>query len=255
MAILHKYRSPKPNGPKAQQKRRIAKGIIGATATAALAAAFSFGNPNPPTPTPSVRPATRVAVVERSTIRPKTTPTPTPVPKYTAAELELQLKPRFRVVGGARDPKLPEVTSSTIAWQLNRINPAVADHATTITLTCQQYGVDPAYLVAKWNAESNCGKRGIAAKTKSIGNIRYTPPKPHSVPYTNYDGFRSYATWSDAITDFCQVTRFYHEEKHLSTIEEITRVWTPSSENNTNRHQELVLGLMRRMYRHQIEKK
>lgn len=173
----------------------------------------------------------------------------TPAVAMSRESVQQKIHAHFPVIGES-PASLPTINESTIRWQLNRINPKVASLAPDIMMICKEYRVNPAYVIAKWNAENNCDQFGVGAKTKSIGNIRYTKPTANSVPYTNYKGFRSYATYQDAIIDFCRLTKWYQEKHGLTTVEQITNKWTPASENQTKTHQEHILGLMRNMYTH-----
>lgn len=218
------------------RKRSINRLIRTAAASMLMASAAVATAPTaiPPTPTSPAR-----------VMMAKTSPKKQPPKKINPATINAH----FKVVSNQNEPSV--ITTDTIRWQLQRINPAMQDLSAPIMAACQRHGVDPAYLVAKWNAESNCGKAGIAVKTKSVGNIRYTPPAKNAVSYTNYKGFRSYVTIEEAIEDFCRLTRQYNEKRGLSTVGQITSVWTPKTENKVDQHQEVILSLMRNMYRHQ----
>lgn len=90
-----------------------------------------------------------------------------------------------------------------------------------------EYGIDPAYCLAFFIHESTAGTKGVARVTKSVGNIRTTPG------YTDYQGFRKYATWEEGIEDWYQLIRdLYIGGWGLVTVDQILPVYAPTSDGN-----------------------
>ena len=91
----------------------------------------------------------------------------------------------------------------------------------------KQYNIDPAAALAFFRKESTFGKYGVAAKTKSIGNIKCTTSNC-------YNGFNSYNTWDDGIEAWYKlISGKTYVGVGLDTIEEIIPKYAPSSENDT----------------------
>jgi hypothetical protein len=107
-------------------------------------------------------------------------------------------------------------------------------------------------IVAKWNAESNCGKSDLAIITKSIGNEKYTePPKGSGLIWSDYKGYKKYPDYETAIREFCRQTRIYTDKQGLKTLDKITNQWTPPSENKTSQHLNDIVSAMRKIYARQ----
>ncbi len=93
-----------------------------------------------------------------------------------------------------------------------------------------QYGIDPAYALAFFMQESTLGTRGVAAVTRSLGNIRATAGHPQ------YKGYRAYATWEEGFADWYRlVAKQYVERWGLTTIDQIIPVYAPASDHNNEK--------------------
>lgn len=95
-----------------------------------------------------------------------------------------------------------------------------------------KYGIDPAYALAFFIHESTAGTQGVAAITKSIGNIRCTAG--YECYQTSGNGsFRRYATWEAGAEDWYRLIKDQYINKWgLTTLEQIIPVYAPSADRN-----------------------
>jgi hypothetical protein len=90
-----------------------------------------------------------------------------------------------------------------------------------------QSGIDDAYALAVFEKESSFGRYGAGFEDHALGNIV-------CAGYPTCNGrFRSYPSWKDGYADFYQLIRGEYVARGLSTVEQITPVYAPSSENDT----------------------
>ena len=90
-----------------------------------------------------------------------------------------------------------------------------------------QYGVDDAYALAVFRKESSYGRYGAAYYNHALGNII-------CAGYYSCNGrFRSYPSWADGYADFYRLIKNEYVAHGLTTVQAITPVYAPSSENNT----------------------
>lgn len=85
----------------------------------------------------------------------------------------------------------------------------------------KQYHIKPSFALAVFHMESDYGTKGVAPTLHSLGNIRNGP-----------DGYRSYATWSDSVTDFYQLISTVYLPKGLTTVAQIIPVYAPATDGN-----------------------
>lgn len=121
----------------------------------------------------------------------------------------------------------PSITPDRINQVLNQYHSPAAGVGQVMYTLGQQYGIDPAFALAFFIHESSAGTQGVAAVTKSIGNIRVTPG------YDSYQGFRKYATWEAGIEDWYKLIKnLYIEGWHLNTLQTIVPKYAPSADHN-----------------------
>jgi hypothetical protein len=90
-----------------------------------------------------------------------------------------------------------------------------------------QFGIDDAYALAVFEKESSFGRYGAAFENHALGNIV-------CAGYPTCNGrFRCYPSWEASYQDFYQLISREYVARGLSTVETITPVYAPSSENNT----------------------
>jgi hypothetical protein len=90
-----------------------------------------------------------------------------------------------------------------------------------------QSGIDDAYALAVFGKESSFGRYGAAFEDRALGNIV-------CAGYPTCNGrFRCYSSWEEGYADFYQLISREYVARGLSTLETITPVYAPSSENNT----------------------
>jgi hypothetical protein len=125
------------------------------------------------------------------------------------------------VVGG---PSLsPDFINQTLA---SASSPAAGTGQALYDLS-MQYHIDDAYALAVFQKESSFGKYGAGFENHALGNIV-------CAGYPTCNGrFRWYASWQDGYQDFYQLISREYVARGLSTVETITPVYAPSSENDT----------------------
>jgi hypothetical protein len=125
------------------------------------------------------------------------------------------------VVGG---PSLsPDFLNQTLALASS---PAAGTGQALYDLS-RQYQIDDAYALAVFEKESSFGKYGAGFENHALGNIV-------CAGYPTCNGrFRSYASWSAGYDDFYRLITTEYVTRGLSSVETITPVYAPSSENDT----------------------
>jgi hypothetical protein len=90
-----------------------------------------------------------------------------------------------------------------------------------------QSGIDDAYALAVFQKESSFGSSGAGFEDHALGNIV-------CAGYPTCNGrFRWYPSWREGYADFYQLISREYVARGLSTVEAITPVYAPSSENDT----------------------
>jgi hypothetical protein len=91
----------------------------------------------------------------------------------------------------------------------------------------RESGIDDAYALAVFEKESSFGKYGAGFENHALGNIV-------CAGYPTCNGrFRAYASWSEGYADFYHLITTEYVARGLLTVETITPVYAPSSENDT----------------------
>jgi len=146
-------------------------------------------------------------------------------------------------------------TLSMTADQIDRVladgdSPAAGTGASFVRWG-RYYNIDPVFALAFFRRESLygthpkwVGRIDSQASTRDIGNIRYTgKPSPLQVPqYSEFNGFRAYASWDDGIHDWFKLLAQDSNYAGLHTVERILPVYAPRSENDTANYVRDVLG-------------
>lgn len=100
-----------------------------------------------------------------------------------------------------------------------------------------QYTIDPAFILAIFEEESNFGSTGMARDTKDVANIICIEPASWNagIAFTCEDGFTVTRTWEDSVALYCRLLdgNIY---KGKDTVKTIIEKATPSSNNPTNRY-------------------
>ncbi len=128
---------------------------------------------------------------------------------------------------------LSSISAATIlsVLQHNQSPAASADFADALYDLGYQYGVNPAYALGFFDEESHFGTSGIAATTHSIGNVRYSQSSS-PISYSNYQGFRQYASWRDGAEDWYWTIRTYYVNQGIRDIYDVTPIYAPVTDNN-----------------------
>ncbi len=145
----------------------------------------------------------------------------------------------------------PSISAIKILQVLQSYNSpaATADFAADLYDLGIKYGVNPAYALGFFAFESQCGTAGIAVTTRSLGNVRYNP-SGSPVTYTQYNGFRQYASWRDGAEDWYWVIRTYYLNAGTRDIYDVTPIYAPASDHNDpQRYADIVYGLVQQWAR------
>ncbi len=114
---------------------------------------------------------------------------------------------------------------------LREINSPALSEGNAMYQTCLEEGCDPALLLAFFEHESGGGLNGVAASTKSVGNIRCSPG--YACYSTAGNGsFRLYPSWSEGARDWARLLKFYKEDWNRATLEEIIPKYAPQADDN-----------------------
>ncbi len=126
----------------------------------------------------------------------------------------------------------PTITPAGIDVVLRQYNSPAAGSGQAFYDLGVRYGINPAYALAFFIHESSAGTQGVAAATKSIGNIRCTAG--YDCYGTQGNGsFRRYASWEAGAEDWYKLIKdLYIDKWNLKTLEQIIPVYAPSADRN-----------------------
>lgn len=126
----------------------------------------------------------------------------------------------------------PSISPDKINTVLRQYNSPAAGIGQAMYDLGNRYGIDPAYALAFFIHESSAGTQGVAAITKSIGNIRCTAG--YDCYQTNGNGsFRKYSSWEAGAEDWFKLIKEQYIGKWgLKTLEQIIPVYAPSADSN-----------------------
>ena len=123
----------------------------------------------------------------------------------------------------------PTITPDKIDAVLRSYNSPAAGSGKAFYDLGVKYGIDPAYALAFFVQESTAGTKGVAATSKSLGNIRWT----QGCGFANVSGYRGYGSWEQGAEDWYKlIGQLYVGGWGLSTVEKIVPVYAPSGDNN-----------------------
>lgn len=145
----------------------------------------------------------------------------------------------------------PCVAPALIEMELKRFGSPAAGYGEMFVKWGKYYRIRPEVAMSFFRRESSFGTKGLAVKTKGIGNIRYTPPpKGSEIRYSNYKGFRSYPTWEDGIKDFFRlVSSKTYAAGGRHTIADVIDVYAPASENDTAAYKKGTAGYIKELFK------
>jgi len=125
------------------------------------------------------------------------------------------------VVGG------PSLSADFINQTLASAGSPAAGTGQGLSDLSMQYHIDDAYALAVFEKESSFGSSGAGFEDHALGNIV-------CAGYPTCNGrFRSYPSWEVGYDDFYRLITREYVARGLDTVETITPVYAPSSENNT----------------------
>lgn len=126
----------------------------------------------------------------------------------------------------------PTINPAKIDAVLQQYNSPASGSGQAIYDLGLRYGINPAYALAFFIHESSAGTQGVAAITKSIGNIRCT--SGYECYQTGGNGsFRRYASWEAGAEDWYKLIKEQYIQKwNLKTLDQIIPVYAPSADRN-----------------------
>ena len=140
---------------------------------------------------------------------------------------ELPLVSGERLVSGTSVLGGPSLSPSLINQVLSLAGSPAAGTGQALYDLSRQYQIDDAYALAVFEKESSFGKYGAAYENHALGNIV-------CAGYPTCNGrFRFYPSWSAGYADFYRLITTEYVPRGLPTVETITPVYAPSSENDT----------------------
>jgi hypothetical protein len=123
------------------------------------------------------------------------------------------------VVGG------PSLSADFINQTLASAGSPAAGTGQGLSDLSRQYQIDDAYALAVFEKESSFGRYGAGFEDHALGNIV-------CAGYLTCNGrFRSYPRWEVGYDDFYRLITREYVARGLDTVETITPVYAPSSEN------------------------
>ncbi len=132
---------------------------------------------------------------------------------------------RYNPIAGAT------ISRETFKAFLKEMNSPALPEADSMYQACVQEGCDPAVAAAFFEHESSGGNQGVAAITRSLGNIRCTDGYDcYSTPGNG--AFRLYKSWTDSVHDWAKLLKIYRDNYGRKTLEEIIPMYAPQSDNN-----------------------
>ncbi len=121
----------------------------------------------------------------------------------------------------------PSISADLINQVLSVAGSPAAGTGQSLYDLSRESGIDDAYALAVFEKESSFGKYGAGFENHALGNIV-------CAGYPTCNGrFRAYASWQDGYQDFYRLISQEYVARGLSTVETITPVYAPSSENDT----------------------
>ncbi len=175
----------------------------------------------------SPHPPHRAVTLVFSFVRP-TEPTSQSVQSFRQQVQSHELVPVSRkpasgtsVLGG------PSLSPDLINQVLSVVGSPAAGTGQSLYDLSRESGIDDAYALAVFEKESSFGLYGAAFENHALGNIV-------CAGYSTCNGrFRAYASWSEGYADFYHLITTEYVARGLTTVETITPVYAPSSENDT----------------------
>ncbi len=145
--------------------------------------------------------------------------------------LPAEMAAAFSPVAGYSPMAPPTISEAVFEAFLTELNSPARPEAGKMYRVCLEEGCDPALALAFFEHESSGGRAGIAALTRSVGNIRCSPG--YDCLATSGNGsFRQYASWSEGLRDWARLLRFYKNEWRLVSLEQIIPRYAPQADNN-----------------------
>jgi hypothetical protein len=125
------------------------------------------------------------------------------------------------VVGG------PSLSAARIDQILSNAGSPAAGSGQDLYNLGVQYNIDPAFALAVFHHESNYGRAGMAASTRSLGNLRCISSA------ACWNGYAAFSSWQDGYAAFYRlISGPYYVGSGLNTIASIIPKYAPSSDGN-----------------------
>jgi hypothetical protein len=158
----------------------------------------------------------------------------------TAATLDRSLCPAPPNYPHARDKILagPTLTEASFVDRLRAVGSPALGEARAIYRTLVNGGVNPAFSLGTFHAESHSGTRGYAVYTKNWGNILFYEWEREygATPYAPGNGYTyaKYKTWLDSVRAYVALLNRYHRSGY-TTVSSASAHWLGTVEGS-DRH-------------------
>lgn len=108
----------------------------------------------------------------------------------------------------------------------------------------QEYGINPAIVLAMFIKESSAGTAGASVRCKNAGNIVATRTTTKYWDGTRSGRWRKYATWENGLGDMFLLLYRYKTVFGRDTVSKMVARWAPSFENNVGKYVRTVTSLV-----------
>ena len=138
----------------------------------------------------------------------------------------------------------PSLTAQQIDTILSNAGSPAAGTGQDLYNLGAQYNIDPAFAMAVFFNESNFGKAGTAASTRSLGNLRCIPDA------ACWNGYATFSSWQDGYNAFYKlIAGPIYVGSGLTTPETILPKYAPSGDNNDPSHYTYVVNRCMSLWR------
>lgn len=125
----------------------------------------------------------------------------------------------------------PTISASFIDTLLCHYQSPACGTGSSLYSQGQLSNVDPAFALAIFWNESGFGRAGMAASTRSLGNLRCIPSA------ACWNGYAAFSSWEDGYKSFyALISGPVYEGSGRNTVESIIPVYAPSGDGNSPSH-------------------
>ncbi len=130
----------------------------------------------------------------------------------------------------------PSITAQQIDEILTKQNSPAAGTGKFMHEKGVEYGIDPVFAMAFFMKESTYGKFGVAERSHSIGNVRYTQGCDFKAESGKSGAFCGYNSWEKGIEEWFSYMQRRFVKKGITTDREIIPIYAPATENDVPKY-------------------